>query len=119
MKTYNFSMPWPPSVNAWKTPFKGRMILSKRGRDYRKAVIAELVSGHIEGEMIDSRLSVQLVLNPPTLRKYDIDNFCKSLFDGLTTGGFWVDDELIDKLTVRKGEKVKGGRVDVMVSCYE
>ena len=81
--TYEFMLPWPPSVNAWKTPFRGRMILSAKGRQYRKLVAATMDGLKLSGEMIDSRLSVSLILEPPSLRKYDIDNFCKSLFDAL------------------------------------
>ena len=58
---------------------------------------------------------MSLVLNPPTLRKYDIDNFCKSLFDALTVGEFWIDDEQVDRLTVTKGVKTKGGNIQIKV----
>jgi crossover junction endodeoxyribonuclease RusA len=114
--SYEFEMPWPPSVNAWKSPFRNRMILTKRGREYRVAAIAKLKELHLDGEMRSERLSVSLVLNPPTLRKYDIDNFCKSLFDALTVGEFWLDDEQVDKLIVTKGVKIKGGNIQVKVS---
>lgn len=39
MSDYEFTLPFPPSVNAWKTPFRGRMILTKKGREYRMAAI--------------------------------------------------------------------------------
>ncbi len=113
--SYKFEMPWPPSVNAWKSPFRNRMILTKRGREYRVAAIARLKELHIDGEKRSERLSVSLVLNPPTLRKYDIDNFCKSLFDALTHGEFWLDDEQIDRLVVTKGIKTKGGNIQVKI----
>lgn len=35
MSDYEFTLPYPPSVNAWETPFRGRMILTKKGREYR------------------------------------------------------------------------------------
>jgi crossover junction endodeoxyribonuclease RusA len=56
------------------------------------------------------------VLNPPTLRKYDVDNFNKALFDALSHGQFWLDDEQVDKLIVTKGVKIKGGNIQVKVS---
>ena len=113
--SYEFEMPWPPSVNAWKSPFRNRMILTKRGRTYRLDALEELKKLGLTGELLSSRLSVSLVLNPPTLRKYDIDNFCKSLFDALTAGEFWLDDEQVDRLVVTKGVKTKGGNIQINV----
>lgn len=116
MNDYSFKMPWPPSVNVWKTPFRNRMILTKKGREYRIAALERLKELGLNGEKIGVKLSVSLVLHAPTARRYDIDNFCKSLFDALTNAGFWEDDELVFALSIRKGEKIKGGCVDVNVT---
>jgi len=113
--SYEFKMPWPPSVNAWKTPFRNRMILTKRGREYRVKALDEMAKLGLTGENILNNVHVSLVLNPPTLRKYDIDNFCKSLFDAMTHADFWVDDDQIIQLTIRKGCKTLGGNVEVKV----
>lgn len=119
MSDYEFSMPWPPSVNVWKSPFKNRMILTARGRKYRQLAIERLSELNLKNEMIEKRVSVSLVLNPPTRRKYDIDNFCKSLFDAMSKAGFWVDDEQVHELNVVKGEVVSGGRVDLKINIME
>lgn len=116
---YEFKMPFPPSVNAWKTPFRNRMILSKRGREYRKQVNTELEMLGLAGENLQGNLSVSLTLNPPTLRRYDIDNFTKSLFDAFTLSNFWGDDEQVVKLIIYKGEKQAGGNVMVKVSVND
>jgi crossover junction endodeoxyribonuclease RusA len=113
--SYEFEMPWPPSVNAWKSPFRNRMILTKRGRDYRVLALARVKELGLEGELIAGSVHVSLVLNPPTLRRYDIDNFCKSLFDALTLAEFWVDDEQITSLSIKKGVKTKGGNIIIKV----
>ena len=113
---YEFDLPFPPSVNAWKTPFRNRMILSKRGREYRAAVAAELVRLGLHGEWLDGELAVSVTLHPPSLRRYDVDNFTKSLFDALTAAGFWLDDSQVSRMTVEKGEKVAGGKLVVKVS---
>ena len=113
---YEFTLPWPPSVNAWKNPFRNRMILTKRGRDYRKLVLSEAERLGLAGELIEGELTVKLVLNPPTLRRYDVDNFSKSLFDALTCAKFWVDDEQVIEMNVKKGVKTKGGNVEVKIN---
>ena len=119
MRTYEFTLPWAPSINGYWRAVRGRQIISKRGRDYRKSALIELGNTGLLNEKLSGRLSVTLKLNPPTLRKYDLDNFCKGVFDALTEGQFWLDDEQVDRLTITKGEKVKGGTVDVTVACYE
>lgn len=113
--TYEFEMPWPPSVNGYWRTFNNRQIISKRGREYRANALLKLKEIGIDGEFIRDRLSVSLILNPPTLRKYDIDNFNKALFDAISHSGFWEDDEQIDSLSIKKGEKTKGGNIKVRV----
>lgn len=119
MNDYEFTMPFPPSVNSWKSPFRNRMILTARGRKYRALALDECNKLGLAGEKIEKPVSVSLVLNPPSLRRYDIDNFCKSLFDALTLAEFWIDDEQIIELHIKKGEKVKGGNVIVKVNICE
>jgi crossover junction endodeoxyribonuclease RusA len=70
----------------------------------------------LSDEMLTERLQVHLTLHPPTLRKYDIDNFCKATFDALSHAGFWEDDEQIDSLSIKKAEKIKGGKVIIRVT---
>lgn len=119
MADYEFTMPYPPSVNVWKTPFKNRMILTKRGRDYRTEALKALNELGLTNEGLESKVSVHLVLNPPSNRRYDIDNFCKSLFDAMSKANFWVDDEQIYSLSIKKGVKTEGGNVQVSVTIID
>lgn len=112
---YEFELPYPPSVNGYWRAFRGRQIISKRGRDYRAEAIKHLTGLGLNDEKIDGRLHLSIVIHPPTLRKYDIDNWCKAPFDALTHAGFWLDDEQVDSMTIRKGIKVKGGKIDIKV----
>jgi crossover junction endodeoxyribonuclease RusA len=119
MSDYKLTMPWPPSVNGYWRSFKGRQIISKRGREYRADVVALMKDAGLHGELLSGRISVKITLEPPTLRKYDIDNFCKGVFDGLSHAKFWVDDEQVDKLTIEKAEKKKGGSVILEINILE
>ena len=116
MSDYQFALPFPPSVNGMWRVFRNRSILSKRGRQYRVDAIAAITEMGLNNLDVSDRLSVKLVLNPPTLRKFDIDNYPKAIFDALTHGGFWIDDEQVDRLTIIRGEKVKGGNVEVSIN---
>lgn len=117
--SYEFEMPWPPSVGSCWRAYNNRLILSKKGRQYRVDAISKLKELGLSGENITDRLSVSLVLNPPTLRRYDVDNFNKALFDALSHGEFWLDDEQVDKLIVAKGVKTKGGNVQIKVELIQ
>jgi len=116
MSDYEFSLPWSPSVNGMRAVFRNRMITTKKGRDYHKAVQSLMMDLNLSDEGITDRLHVSMVLNPPTLRKYDIDNRCKAVFDALSMSGFWLDDEQIDSLSIKKGEKIKGGLITIRVN---
>ena len=109
-------MPWPPSINGYWRSFNNRQIISKRGREYRVSVLNKCKELGLYNELVGGDLSLTMVLNPPTLRKYDVDNFNKALFDGLTHAGFWVDDEQIQRLSISKGVKTAGGNVVVSVT---
>ena len=113
--SYEFEMPWPPSVNGYWRTFRNRQIISKRGREYRKNSLLLLDSIGLSNEELSSRLSVSVTLNPPTLRKYDVDNFTKAAFDALSIAKFWLDDEQIDRLVVTKGVRTKGGNIQIKV----
>ena len=123
MNSYEFSMPWPPTVNHYHQPVKMgrgvRIIKGKKAKAYAVDAVCELVELGLSGEKLGGRLSVSLTLRPPTLAKYDVDNRPKGVLDALTEAEFWLDDEQVDSLKVVKGEKVKGGRVDLVVSVNE
>ncbi len=108
---YEFELPYPPSINGYWRNFRGRQIISKRGREYRTEAIGVLDDLGLTGEKLGGDLQVRVTIHPPTLRKYDIDNFCKAPFDALSHAEFWEDDSQIVKLTIEKGEKVKGGKL--------
>lgn len=116
MSDYELELPWPPSVNGYWRSFSGRQIISKRGRDYRKEVERLMQSYGLSNENITERLSVSIKLHPPTLRKYDLDNFNKAVFDALTHSNFWGDDEQVDRLTVTKEVKTPPGFVRLKIN---
>jgi crossover junction endodeoxyribonuclease RusA len=109
-------LPFPPSVNTyWRR--SGRHIhISEKGREYREAVIAAL-STFGWGSFGDQRLAVKLELHRGDRRSYDVDNFCKGLFDAFTHAGVWTDDSQIDELLIRRGDvdKTTGGYVKIEV----
>lgn len=112
-----FDLPWPPSVNTyWRHTIvnrKPRVLISKKGREYRKAVLSSIGLKH---KKISGRVSVWIGANAPDRRARDLDNLPKAILDALTHAGVWGDDEQIDQLTIVRGEVVKGGGVRVVIS---
>lgn len=105
------SLPFPPSVNGYWRNLPGRTILSKRAREYRKAILA--LVGPVKPLL--GRLHAVVTLFPPDKRRRDLDNYMKSLFDALQHAGVYRDDEQIDEFTVRRGGGEKGGRCSITI----
>lgn len=112
--TLQYILPFPPSVNGYWRAFRGRNILSKRGREYRADALDAV--GKVGGQLA-GRLQVSLDLHPPDARRRDIDNYCKGVLDALTHAGVWLDDEQIDKLNILKCPRDKANpRVVVTIT---
>lgn len=111
----SFALPLPPSVNSYWRTWRGRMLISEKGRAYRATVQAECLG--YEGFAADKRLAVSVIFNPPDRRRRDIDNICKALLDSLTHAGVYADDSQIDRLTIERGPIVEDGRVWVKIEA--
>jgi crossover junction endodeoxyribonuclease RusA len=74
--------------------------MTKAGRAFRKEVIATVEA--VDPMPFSGRLAVHLELTPPTRRRLDIDNYCKSAIDALMHAGVFIDDEQIDELRVTR-----------------
>ena len=106
-----YDLPFPPSSNTYYRQWRGRMLLSRRGREYRQEV-ADIVNG----DRIEGRLAVYILLEPPTRRKFDIDNRIKPLLDALQYAKLFDDDEQVDEIKISRGDIVKDGRVLLQVT---
>lgn len=104
MKPLALILPFPPSVNTYwrsmrKGPLAGRVIISKRGREYRKEVVKmvpEQMRGHAK---ILGPVMVHLIENPPDRRIRDLDNYLKALFDSCKHADVFGDDSQIKRIT--------------------
>jgi crossover junction endodeoxyribonuclease RusA len=110
--SYTLQLPWAPSVNGYWRAFRGRQILSAKGREYRKAAVAAVPNDAKYGA---ARLFVELWLSPPDRRIRDLDNYAKAVLDALTHAGVWDDDSQIDRLAINRCAIEKPGRVTVKI----
>lgn len=113
-------LPFPPSVNGyWRAIVRGdhaENILSVPGREYRTKVISTVVRSGYYRRRLSGRLSVEISLHRPDRRSFDVDNFAKGIFDGLTAAGVWIDDSQVDRLTITRGCMAPGGLALVEIS---
>lgn len=117
MKFVAFLPVMPPTVNNAFATVRGRRVLTKSQRDFRK-VVSGVVSKAIpdDWEFVD----VEIVLIPKRKMRFDVDNRIKPMLDALTSCGFWKDDSQVASvyiqvsvpceqegtiITVRKAEK--------------
>ena len=113
---YEFDLPFPPSVNTLRASVRGRLITSSAGRKYYKAVAERMVELGLAGEGISSPVTISLVMHHKMNVRYDVSNYLKAYEDALVKCGFLVDDHLIEYASIKKGEKVDGGKLVVKVS---
>ena len=107
-------LPYPPSVNTYWRHVGPRVLISKRGRQYRTEVCEQLRKKHIEP--IEGDLIVDIAINPPDRRRRDVDNVLKALLDSLQFAGAFEDDSQIVRLSIEKHEPLpKDGKTTVRI----
>jgi len=117
-------LPYPPSVNTYWRAVKGRVILSKRGREYRHAVNVA-VAAAFESEGVEDlrpllgRLKVVIKATMPDKRRRDIDNINKAALDAMGYAGIYGDDNQIDDLRVIRCDVMKPGCLEVEITEIE
>lgn len=106
-------LPYPPTVNTYWRRVGNRTVLSRKGRQYRKDVIAICFEKQIKP--FAGPIVVDIAVNPPDRRKRDIDNLPKALLDALEHAGVYADDGDIQRLTIEKLYVIKGGKTTVRI----
>lgn len=116
-----FVLPYPVSTNLMWRHFRGRLILSPRGRAY-KALVAEiaLAAGRtpFAGDMaIDVTLYARQTKKPTVKRPRcsDLSNSLKVVEDALQ-GIAFADDAQTRSISMKYGEPVPGGALIITVS---
>jgi crossover junction endodeoxyribonuclease RusA len=109
------TLPYPPTVNTYYRNVGSRVLLSAKGRAYRKRVALECIAQR--AKRIDGPLAVRIVAHPPDRRRRDIDNLLKSSLDSMQYAGLFEDDALIADLRILRGEVETGGRLLVSIEA--
>lgn len=103
-------------MNSYYRSIRGRNIISKKGRQYRSAVIEQVkAEWGSSPPRLAGRLDVRVTAYPPDRRKRDLDNLFKSLLDAMEHAELFVDDGQIDHLQITRGHPSKPGEVFVCI----
>ncbi|MEB7541655.1 crossover junction endodeoxyribonuclease RusA [Enterobacter huaxiensis] len=118
MKTYQITLPWPPSNNRYYRHNRGRTHISADGVAYRYAVASVIRSARLNIRTA-APLKIRIECHMPDRRRRDLDNLQKAAFDALTKAGFWLDDcQVVDYRVVRM-PAVKGGKLELTITELE
>lgn len=89
-------LPWPPSVNQAYRTFRGRMIISKAGREYKaRAILAIKTQLGPDHQPMRGALGIDVMAIEPDRRRRDLGNLDKLSLDCLTEAGVWGDDSQV------------------------
>ncbi len=105
------NIPFPPSLNTYWRNVSGRVLISKKGRDYRRAVVQQVA----QNKPIKGRLSAEIIAFPPDRRRRDLDNMLKAVLDALQHAGVYEDDSQIDSLKIMRSAVVSGGEMEIKI----
>jgi Holliday junction resolvase RusA-like endonuclease len=83
-----------------------------------KAAVKEIWGALDQQGFGSSPVELDVVLFPRDKKLMDIDNMLKCLGDSLQDAGAFDDDQQVWKITIERGEKIKGGGCQVTIKPY-
>jgi len=107
------TLPWPPTVNSYWRQYQGRVLISAKGREYRRAVADQVQIQHA-AKHIDHAVRVTIEAFRPDRRRRDLDNLLKAVLDAMVHAGVMDDDALIEDLRIYWAKSV-GGMLKVRI----
>ena len=87
-------LPYPPSINRMYRTWRGRMLLSKEGREYY-AFAVPIAATQFNGDPYKREVYVIIHMHLPDNRRRDTDNILKCTFDTLKRARIIEDDHWI------------------------
>ena len=99
------------SVNKYYRSWKGRVLISQDGREFKKQVQVHLDNY----EKILGKVELKLILYFKDKRKRDVDNYAKVLIDCLKNKLF-EDDDMIYKLYMEKHIGYGENKIEIIVT---
>jgi len=108
-------LPYPPSANTIWRHVKGKVLLSEKGRLYRRKVAMSVLSQIGRSEAICDPVAISILVMPPDRRRRDLDNVLKATLDALTHAKVWGDDSQVKRIEMEMQKPVKGGSLSLCI----
>lgn len=113
--TYTVTLPFPPTVNTYWRTWRGRTIISAKGRQYRAECMA-CASLRPLAAFSFYHLTVSIIAWLPDARRRDLDNLLKAPLDALGHARVYADDSQIHDLRiVRAGVDRDSPRLEITI----
>ncbi len=107
-------LPFPPSANRYWRNVKGRMVLSKEARDYRKTIANScFIQGVRPEHCAKGSISLKMAFYRPQKRG-DLDNLEKQPIDALR-GILYADDKQIVEIHAKRFDDKERPRLEITV----
>ncbi|MCD4823677.1 MAG: RusA family crossover junction endodeoxyribonuclease, partial [Phycisphaerae bacterium] len=98
------TLPFPPTVNSYWRHVGPRTLISRKGREYRRAICGLLAGGNKKPPRT-GRIALCMDAFPPDRRRRDLDNLPKAVLDSLAHAGVYEDDSHYAELRIMRSEK--------------
>ena len=108
------TLPFPPSLNTYYRHVGAKVLISKKGREYREAVGWIALVGRARLQL-KGRLAIEIDAYPPDRRARDIDNLQKACLDAMQKAMVYENDSQIDRLVVQRMPVAPGGSMTVRI----
>ena len=108
-------LPYPPSLNRYYRSVKGRVLISKKGREYRTQAGLQVTLQKCQAKLT-GRLKVVIAAYVPDKRRRDLDNTLKCTLDSMQHAMVYIDDEQIDDLRIYRAGFEKGGKLIIEIT---
>lgn len=114
MNEVELTFPFPPSVNSMWRSVQGRVLLSKKYREWVDVAEARFYEqGAHRLPKISGPFEASIVLDAKRRRTSDVDNRIKPLLDALQRFGLVANDRHCDRLTISWGDAPAGCSIKI------
>lgn len=110
------TLPYPPSNNRYYRHYRGRVVLSQGGYEYRWAVLEKRPRA---GWPLVGPLRMEIHVFPNRGVGQDLDNIPKAICDALQYAGIYANDSQISDLRIIRKPKAPHAKVIVTVEPLE
>ena len=104
------TLPYPPSVNSMYRAYRGRVVLSERGRAYKEEVAGLCAAAGLT-EPLTGNVEMELWVYRPRMIG-DLDNICKAILDAVE-GWIYQNDKQVRRLMICRFESKLNPRVEL------